>query len=269
MEEFEFNADLPLSPSPPGGLPLTSTWTPEHLSTLPVKNGVRQRGTEITRLETFCDAAFAFAVTLLVVGGGTIPHSYQELILALKGIPAFAGSFASIAGFWWAHRTWSRRYGLEDGFTTLASLAFVFVMLVYVYPLKMVFSALASWASGGLFPTQFVLVDARSDMRGIFVIYGIGFALLTGMMALLYARVLKQRNQLALDRMEQLRTIQGFHMFLVQTLVGIASALWAFLLPPHLGVYAGFLYLILPVALPLLGKSYNRKVQKLEKELSA
>ena len=33
------------------------------LSKLPVDGGVRQRGDQVTRLETFVDAAFAFAVT--------------------------------------------------------------------------------------------------------------------------------------------------------------------------------------------------------------
>ncbi len=72
-------------------------WTEEQLASLPVQGGFRLRGLEMTRLETFCDAAFAFAVTLLVISGEGIPGSYQELIVALKGIPAFAASFAAIA----------------------------------------------------------------------------------------------------------------------------------------------------------------------------
>ena len=34
------------------------------------KDGFKNRGAEMTRLESFVDAAFAFAVTLLVIGGG-------------------------------------------------------------------------------------------------------------------------------------------------------------------------------------------------------
>ena len=37
------------------------------LSRLPVHHGFRLRGEAVTRLETFVDAAFAFAVTLLVM----------------------------------------------------------------------------------------------------------------------------------------------------------------------------------------------------------
>jgi uncharacterized membrane protein len=48
----------------------------------------------MTRLETFTDAAFAFAVTLLAVSIDEIPNDYESLLLALKGTPAFAASFA-------------------------------------------------------------------------------------------------------------------------------------------------------------------------------
>ncbi len=41
---------------------MTTPWAEEQLATLPVVEGVRQRGVEITQLESFCDAAFAFAV---------------------------------------------------------------------------------------------------------------------------------------------------------------------------------------------------------------
>jgi hypothetical protein len=38
---------------------------PENLDALPRLGGFRLRGLEMNRLETFIDAAFAFAVTLL------------------------------------------------------------------------------------------------------------------------------------------------------------------------------------------------------------
>ena len=59
------------------------------LSELPVNGGVRQRGEQVTRLETFVDAAFAFAVTLLVVSFDAMPSSFAELYDALRRLPAF------------------------------------------------------------------------------------------------------------------------------------------------------------------------------------
>ncbi len=239
------------------------SWTPQQLATLPVKDGFRLRGREVTRLETFCDAAFAFAVTLLVIAGDGIPNSYAELVTALKGVPAFAASFAAIAGFWWAHREWSRRFGLEDGVTTLISLVFVFVMLVYVYPLKMVFSAFAGWASGGFLPTEFVMESWR-DMLGIYLVYGLGFAAQTGLLALLHARGLRLGADLGLNAVERLRTRQEIVTQLVLGGTGLASAAWAVLAPPQAAMYAGFIFWTLPVTMPVLAIRYSRRVEALQ-----
>ena len=46
------------------------------LTTLPREDGFRLRGQSVTRLETFVDAAFAFALTLLVIAGDDLPDSF-------------------------------------------------------------------------------------------------------------------------------------------------------------------------------------------------
>ena len=132
-------------------------FTDEEVVKMPQQNGFRLRGMEMTRLETFMDAAFAFATTMLVISGGEIPKNYPELILALKDIPSFIASFLIIMLFWAGHRTWSRRYGLEDRNTILISISLIFVLLVYIYPLRLMFSALFNFISGGWFPARFIL----------------------------------------------------------------------------------------------------------------
>ena len=47
------------------------------------------------RLDGFTDAAFAFAVSLLVVGGGNLgPPDSADLLRRLADLPAFAVGFA-------------------------------------------------------------------------------------------------------------------------------------------------------------------------------
>ena len=74
-----------------------------------MQDGFVHRGRQVTRLEAFVDAAFAFAVTLLVISIDAIPDSRAALVLALKSVPSFAACFAMIAMFWAAHARWSRR----------------------------------------------------------------------------------------------------------------------------------------------------------------
>jgi len=243
-------------------------WTDERLAALPVQGHVRLRGLAMTRLETFCDAAFAFAVTLLVIAGGAVPTSYAALMEALNDVPAFLASFAAIATIWIAHRRWSRRYGLEDGWTTLISLGIVFVVLVYVYPLRMVASAFVAFVSGNPGLSVFELRRA-GDLTGLFVVYGLGFAVQMEMLALLYLRALKAGALLRLDAIERLRTRQDIDRHGLLALTGLVSALWAGLLPPVLGVWAGFVYATLPVTMPLLSLRHARAVARLVQERDA
>jgi len=237
-------------------------WTDQQLRDLPVRSDFRLRGLEMTRLETFCDAAFAFSVTLLVISGDGIPGSYEELVAALKGIPAFVASFAAVASFWWAHRLWSRRFGLEDGVTALLSLAMVAVMLIYIYPLRMIFGAFAHWASGGFFPAEYTLASSR-DLLGIFAVYGFGFATQAGMLALLHARALRVSDQLRLDAAERLRTRQEIARTGTLAMTGLASAVFALVMPPQIAIWAGFFYMTLPISMPILAIGFQKRVEAL------
>lgn len=234
------------------------TWTEDKLAQLPVRDHVRQRGLSTTRLDAFCDAAFAFAVTILVIRPGGVPDSYTELVAALRDVPAFAASFAAIAAFWAAHRRWSQRYGLLDTTATLLSLAMILIMLVYVYPLKMVFASLAAWASGGALPATFTL-RTTGELMGLFVIYGLGFAAQAGVMALLYAHALRV-PALRLDARERLRTRHQVQSFVVMSTTGLLSALYAAVVPGRPGVFAGFVYALLAVAMPVLATRQQREL---------
>ena len=177
-----------------------------ELSKLPVEGGVRQRGEQVTRLETFVDAAFAFAMTLLVVSFDAMPDSFAELYDALRRFPAFLAGFAILALFWHAHHRFSRRYGLEDATIVFASLALVAATLFYVYPLRMVMSAAMMFFTGGWAPSEFRVRD-MTEFRLIFVIYGVGFAVLATIIAWMNAHALRKAEQLRLDAAERLAAL--------------------------------------------------------------
>lgn len=239
-------------------------WTEESLSSLPQRNGFRMRGEAMTRLEVFSDAAFAFALTTLVVSVGSIPGDLGELIEALKRVPAFALSFAQIVLFWIAHRGWSRRYGLEDGWTTGLTLGMIFTILVYVFPLRLMYSTFLSWMSGGWMPTDF-RADSAWDVQMLLAIYGVGFFVLTGVLAFLFFRALCSAKELMLSEEEILITKSGVGAWLWQSLIGLVSALLAIVLPADLGTLSGFVYFLIPVAVMLNGMHFGRRLRELDK----
>ena len=217
----------------------------------------------MTRLETFTDAAFAFAITMLVVSVGKIPGNYDELILALKGVPAFAASFAGIMFFWAGHRKWSRRFGLEDGATTIVSLCLVFVMLVYVYPLRLMFSALFAWISGGALPSEFA-IDEQSELVSLFIVYGLGLTALSAMLALLNLRARFAAKTLQLNELELIFTNEEIIIWSVQAVTGLISACFAWLMPSRIAVFAGFVYVTFPITMPTVAIYFSRKVEKVQ-----
>ena len=60
---------------------------PPDLDGLPRLGGFRLRGIAMTRLETFIDAAFAFAITMLVIASQQIPDDIETLLAAFKMCP--------------------------------------------------------------------------------------------------------------------------------------------------------------------------------------
>lgn len=244
------------------GNPLTHAmnWTQDALAELPDRDGFRLRGENMTRMEVFSDAAFAFGVTMLVVSVGSVPGNYDELILALKKVPSFALSFAQIMAFWVGHRMWSQRFGLEDRVTMFLTLLMIFFVLVYVYPLRLIFSTMLGWMTGGWLPMEY-LPDTAWEIQGLFGIYGIGFSLLSATLGSLYFRCLRCGDQLGLSAYERVRTQEGVAIWSIQSCVGLFSALWALTLPTAWGVNAGFMYFILPIAMPVCAVYFHRKAQ--------
>jgi uncharacterized membrane protein len=237
------------------------------LENIPVENGFRLRGIEMSRLETFMDAAFAFTTTMLVISVGEIPKSFPELILALKEIPSFASSFFIIMLFWSSHRSWSRRYGLEDTVTILISTSLILVLLIYVYPLRLMFSALFAWISGGWLPSRFT-IQTYDELIGLFIIYGMGLMAMAGLMALLYLRARFAKNPLKLNRVEILKTDLEIVSFVVVSGTGLVSVLFAWLVPAKINLLAGLFYVTLAVSIPVVESIYKRKVKKCLKNKS-
>jgi uncharacterized membrane protein len=67
-------------------------------ASLPPKEHRRPWGHEVTRIEAFSDAVFAFAATLVV--SLEMPRTYPELTANLRGFIAFGLSFTMLVLIW-------------------------------------------------------------------------------------------------------------------------------------------------------------------------
>ena len=236
-----------------------SQWTETTLSTLNREAYFRIRGESSTRLETFVDAAFAFAVTMLVISVDDVPRTYNEFVDALKSIPAFVASFFQVIMFWLGHRNWSQRFGLEDRTAITLSLILVCGILVIVFPLRVVFGSGFSYFSGGLFPYPFQV--GWPEMRLIFIIYGTGFSVMCSMIVLLYLHALRRREWLGLDAQEVLLTRSKIVFWAIPAVAGFISMLVAWLTSDGGVIFAGFVYFVLFVLLPMHRVIERRKLQ--------
>lgn len=206
------------------------------------KDGFLERGGAVTRVEAFVDAAFAFAVTLLVIRESSEIPNVTALTQSLLQIPAFATSFALVCLIWFAHHTWSRRYGLDDTGSVIRSLVLVFLLLIWIFPLHLMFKSGFAWLSQMVFPADsswripftFRLRpgEAAGDMRDLFLIYGFAWSSIALLIAGLYKRAWSQRDLLQLDLDELVVTRGEIALWHFAALVGGLSIGVAVLVDP-------------------------------------
>jgi uncharacterized membrane protein len=196
-------------------------------------NAFSGRRHEVTRLEGFSDAVFAFAVTLLVVSL-EVPRTFNELTTAMRGFFAFAICFAMLFQVWWRHHTYFRRYGLEDTVTKALTGVLLFVVLFYVYPLKFLWTlvivgqfmggAMVHLPDGRVEP---MILDAQ--VPRLFEIYGLGAAAVFSVFVALYLHAYRLRDALGLTPYETLATRLSVLSNVGLAAVGLVSAVvaWA------------------------------------------
>ncbi len=228
-----------------------------------VPTGFRLRGEEVSRLEGFSDAVFGFALTLLVVSL-EVPKTYLELMGAMRGFVAFALCFGLLSQVWLNHYRFFRRYGLEDSHTARLNLILLFVVVFYTYPLKFLFTLLmAAWfhiaPPGGMH-----LMITNAQMPNLIMIYGIGFAAIFLVFALMYLHAYQLRKVLELNALEQYDTRASIFSNLFMVGMGGASVL---LTAVHQPIGASLVYVLIAPFLVLffaISNYYRRVLEKQE-----
>ena len=222
----------------------------------------RWRGGEVSRIEGFTDAVFAFAVTLLVVSL-EVPHTFAELLHVMRGFFAFGICFAVLISIWHEHYVFFRRYGLQDATTIWLNALLLFVVLFYIYPLKFLFTLVIDRLVLRI-PPPAGEAATPADARTLFLVYGAGVVAVFAMLALLYAHALRRREELELDSVEVFHTRSSIGRNFLGAAVGAVSIVVALLVPDRMVGLAGYAYFLFGVAFGIHGAIAGRRLRRLE-----
>jgi len=243
--------------------------TQDFVESCPVEGSFRMRGMDMTRIEVFVDAAFAFSVTMLVISFDAIPTSFAEMVVAIKGIPAFIAAVAQLMWIWHTHNKWSKRFGLDDAATVFLSTALLVVVLVYIYPLRVMAQGMFSWFTNGYLPSNFYM-DSLQDLSAMFVFLGIGFIALCVVFISMYRYAASRAVELRLSAIElhEIRSVELIWMGVA--VIGLASVILARTLPIAHVPFSGFAFFLIGAWVPWIQtrryKSSPARKTKLKKE---
>jgi uncharacterized membrane protein len=224
---------------------------PAQLDALPQSRGFRLRGMQMTRLETFIDAAFAFGISMMVIAANQVPDNVAALLAAFRNVPTFICSIAVLGIYWRGHWLWSRRYGLEDSASILISWAMIVTILIFIYPLKAIFGAMWNLLSNGQVGQPLSLNTSESQARAIFAIYALGLIAISTEILLLYLRAWQLREPLRLNALERSTTRGELSGWSIPVSVGIVSLIFALTLPAEQIQWSGWIYFSMIVLVPV------------------
>lgn len=218
----------------------------------------RMRGESMNRIETFVAAALAFATTMLVISVGSIPETFQAFAIAVKNIPSFIASSAIIIWIWHSHADWSRRYGLEDKTTITVSSILICLVLVYIYPLRLMMQGMFYSLSGGYFPFEMEL-STYDELRFLFVFYALGFTLISITFFSLYHHALKLKSQLDLNKYESFFTANYKAHWLARSIICLIVLIASVFTPDQIMFYTPYIYtLLFPISVFLSRRNKAR-----------
>jgi hypothetical protein len=199
----------------------------------------RVRGKEISRVEGLSDAVFGFAITLLAISL-EVPKSSAEVLHALRGVGSFAITFWMLFSMWRTQFMFFRRYGIEDRKIVWLTGALLFVLLVFIYPLKFIMSTLfeSLLKHAGLPDPAFHRAEVlpESDVPPLFTAFGFGFAAVFGVFSFMYRHAYALRETLRLDEVEVFDTLEIISATTKVSILGMAlgaSYLIAMLVPRY------------------------------------
>lgn len=161
----------------------------------------------------------------------------------LRGFLPFALTFALISWIWYLHYCFFRTYGLEDRLTVVLNCILLFVVLFFVYPLKVMANNLVPMFTG-IGENSFMRLN-EYDNRFLMVAYSSGVIAVFLVFFLLHWNAYRQRAALALAPEVVYDTVTGMRAHALSTSLGVTSVVLALTLPfTSIFGLAGMIYVL-------------------------
>lgn len=228
------------------------------------------RGLNQTRIETFSDAVFAVAFTLVVLSS-SVPETFEGLRKSIDEIiPSFI-CIVLIVVIWYQHYVFFLRYGLQNVGTVVINTFLAFLVLIYVYPLKFLARFLVELYTSLIFGTRINFEESFGEpvtgenMTLLMTAYGAGATLIFVSMAWLYRHAYRKRSDMDLSDYETFSTKVSIWQNLLMGSIPFFSTVIAFFHPFGEGVVnftvAGFIYMLYPPVMITFGQIMKKKSQ--------
>jgi uncharacterized membrane protein len=189
-----------------------------------MKTVFKIRGENPTRLENFSDAVFAFSITLLMISL-EVPKNFTQILELSDELIAFAVTIVPLFIIWQQHRQFFRRYGLDDNKIFIWNTMLLFIVLIFIFPLKFLSLFLVRFCSSLMFGTQTVFgtMINGEQVPMLMVYYGIGALGLVFVFSRFYKHVLNKKEELELNPYELRHTEYYKRLFTHLCIVPIIS----------------------------------------------
>lgn len=162
-----------------------------------MKTDFKIRSDNPSRLENFSDAVFAFSITLLMISL-EVPKNFTQILELSDELIAFAVTIIPLFIIWQQHRMFFRRYGLDDNKILILNTALLFIVLIFIFPLKFLSLFLVRFYSSMMFGTQTVFgtMINGEQVPMLMVYYGMGALGLAFIFSRFYKHALNKKDEL-------------------------------------------------------------------------
>lgn len=168
-----------------------------------MENQFKIRSDSPSRLENFSDAVFAFSITLLMISL-EVPQTFTQILELTDELIAFAITIIPLFVIWQQHRQFFRRYGLDDSVVLKWNTILLFIVLIFIFPLKFLSLFLVRFYSSVLFgtPTVFGTMINGEQVPMLMVYYGLGALGLIFVFSRFYKHALNKKDELEFNTYE-------------------------------------------------------------------